>query len=120
MKKTVLVVDDDLLFLELMELTFENMGFTMLEATRVEDAIAQVLTTQVDLITVDLDIPGYSGIDLLDVMREHFSHIPCIVVSGCPADVMKKSCKQLGALGYIEKPCSIASLTEGIQSILAE
>ena len=120
MKKTVLVVDDDLHSLGLLRAIFTNMGYRVLEAADVNEAVVHVLKTRVDLVTLDLSMPGHSGVELLDIMQKEFCETPCIVVSGCPAATMKESCEQLGALGYIEKPFSFAELSECVQSILAD
>ena len=59
-----------------------------------------------DLITVDLKMPGLSGMDFLTRIKGFpmFSHIPVIVVSGVDKSHDRIRCLELGAADYITKP----------------
>ena len=74
---------------------------------------------EIDLVTIDLTLTEYSGLNLLEIMRNEFAGIPCIVISGKPASSMAEKCKKLGALGYVQKPCSMRDLMTLVQSILS-
>jgi CheY-like chemotaxis protein len=75
-----------------------------LEAASGEEALAVLAEHRVDLVLLDLTMPGISGYDVLAELRRRHSEVPVVVVS---ADIQKQAKERvaaLGAIGFIDKP----------------
>jgi two-component system chemotaxis response regulator CheB len=78
-------------------------------ATNGEEGIQKVISLKPDLVTLDLEMPKMDGFTLLRILTTRFS-LPVIVVSALNgADNVFKAL-ELGALDFMAKPCSIASV----------
>ena len=83
---------------------------TCLEATGGEQAL-QILTSQhVDLVLLDLTMPGVSGFDVLAEMRRQNLNSRVIVVSADIQRLAKERVAALGATGFINKPIRMKPL----------
>lgn len=85
-KKTILLVDDDLLSLKLTRLILINKGFTVLEASDGKKAL-EVLnlhkSSDVSLVITDYHMPLVNGLELANSVRSsvHHSNLPLILIS---------------------------------------
>jgi len=82
--RRVLVVDDDDDFRSLMKTQLSNAGYVVLDARDAASAFQIARTVHLDVITVDLLMPGVDGWAFIDRLRqeERLAHIPIVVVSG--------------------------------------
>jgi len=81
-----------------------------LEAASGEEALAVLAVHQVDLVLLDLTMPGISGYDVLAELHKRHSNVPVVVVS---ADIQKQAKARvaaLGAVGFIDKPVRAEAL----------
>ena len=107
MTLTVLLVDDSKSSRTVnFAYLFSVLGADMkcLEAMRGDQAIALLETEQIDLVLLDLTMPGMSGFDVLAEMRTRDMKVPVVVIS---ADVQRQTRERvvaLGAVGFLEKP----------------
>lgn len=112
----LLVVDDDEALRRLIRLELSD-HYEVLDSGEPQHGLALALEHQPDAILLDLRMPRYSGYELLQTYTS-FSHtqkIPVIVVSGEAGAQTKEHCKQLGAVGYFEKPIDFDSLRTYLQ-----
>lgn len=112
----LLVVDDDDALRRLMRLELCD-SYDVLDSGEPQHGLALALEHQPDAILLDLRMPKYSGYELLQTYTS-FSHtqkIPVIVVSGEAGAQTKEHCKQLGAVGYFEKPIDFDALRTYLQ-----
>ena len=100
---TILVVDDDLTFLHLVRGLLERDGHEVVQATDAEGALAAVEHGAPDLIVLDIEMPGMSGLELLSRLRPRVA-APVIVVSGREAESERVLAFDLGADDYVVKP----------------
>ena len=118
--KVLLVEDspDDVTFI-LREL--RNGGFEVSSDTvqTMEDFTQKVRTNNYEVILADYNLPNWSGIEALDVLRKEELEIPVIVVSGALGDVTAVECIKRGATDYVLKD-SLARLGVSIRRALAE
>jgi CheY-like chemotaxis protein len=82
----LLLVDDDPLFRKFASRYLVAAGYVVRVAVDGLDAIRKLRGGPLDLIISDLNMPGMSGFEFLDVVRKRFPQIPVIVISGVPAD----------------------------------
>jgi CheY-like chemotaxis protein len=104
--KRILIVDDDPEVVEVLTRFFERTpaDYEVQAVTNGEDALAALLLRAPDLVLLDINMPGMSG---LEVMKHIDRHIAVIMITGnvdeAPAEALK-----LGAFAYIPKPFDLA------------
>ena len=114
MNKTVLYVEDSPANMALMKEYFDGLDeLDLLMAVTGEEGVDQALTHKPDLILMDINLPGISGIEALIQLRaiETTRHIPIIAIS---ADAMSNDVRHALDAGfdkYLTKPIKLAELT---------
>lgn len=99
----ILVVDDDPSFVHLVTALLEKEGHEVVSATDGEQALAAVERRPPDLIVLDIEMPGMSGLEVLSRLRPGV-RAPVIVVSGREAESERVLAFDLGADDYVVKP----------------
>jgi DNA-binding response OmpR family regulator len=99
----VLVVDDDPTFLRLVTGLLQRDGHEVLLVSDAESALATMQRRRPELIVLDIEMPGMSGLELLSRLRARVG-VPVIVVSGREAETERVLALDLGADDYVVKP----------------
>ncbi len=119
-KETILVVDDEEDILELIKYNLANEGYNILTALTGEVAIKVAQQSSLDLIVLDLMLPGIDGLEVTKYLKNNEStqEIPIVMVTakGEESDVITGL--ELGANDYISKPFSPKVLVARIRAIL--
>ena len=118
-RKTILAIDDDITVLNSLRTVLEAVYEVSL-AKNTEIARKILDTTGVDLILLDMNMPGTSGMDFLEYVRNddaHY-HIPVIIVSSQGTADIIVEIKKKGAADFVVKPVSPNILREKIRSCL--
>jgi len=85
-RNRVLVADDEPSILDLFDRALETQPCTILKARDGYEALRTLVTTRVDLIFLDIFMPGYSGLDVLYRLRGEGIETPVVVMSGRRSD----------------------------------
>ena len=117
MTTTILVVDDDELNLELAEMIIDaKLGYQVLRATSGRRALEILTQNRVDLILLDVMMPGMDGLQTLQMIRDNpkTKDLPVILLTaaGDTTTVIKGS--KLGIKDYIKKPFDSEDLVDRI------
>ena len=118
---TVLVADDHPLFREAIADALRHMldRVGVLEAGSMTEAIDQVAgASDIDLVLLDLRMPGMSGVKGVRALRRRRPDIPIAVISALDDSMVVQQCFDAGAIGYIPKSLPRASIADAIQTIL--
>ncbi len=120
MKKHILVVEDDEVYLSAISAILSHEGFRVSEASDGESALKMLTENSetADLLITDIRMPGMNGITLIKAVREYGIRIPAIAVSG---DVDRKTAEKLFEIGcgdYLEKPFTRAELLSKISMVM--
>jgi len=83
-----------------------------------EEALEQLRHQEVDLVLVDVALPGMNGIDLVATLHEQYPKLPCLMLSGHTEIGYVRRALAAGAKGYIVKSDPIAILI-AVQHVLA-
>jgi DNA-binding NtrC family response regulator len=117
MKKIkLLIVDDEPFILEEASEALEFEGYDPLTASNVADALKIARDNpDIALILTDLKMPGQSGLDLVEILKQEFNNKLCfIVMSGHGSSDIEDSATMQGS-SFIRKPLDIDELTEIIK-----
>ncbi len=120
LRGTVLVVDDEesVRLVGMQALTM--LGVTALGAADGQAAIELLRnhTGSLDLVLLDLTMPGLSGDETLRRLREIRPDLRAVIMSGFSEGEIMQRCADLGIAGYLPKPFDVASLTAKVQPLL--
>ncbi|MEH2279639.1 MAG: response regulator [Nostoc sp.] len=103
---TLLVVDDNQTNCNLLERQLERRGYTVAVATNGPLALRMLQTMSVDLILLDIIMPGMNGFEVLQQIKHHedWRHIPVIMLSALDEIDSVVRCVEMGAEDYVSKP----------------
>jgi two-component system, NtrC family, response regulator AtoC len=114
----ILVVDDDLTFrLSTAELLRQD-GHLVVAAASGDDALAILAERKVDLILMDLRMPGIDGLGLTEALRKWGEGTPILMISGFGTVDAAVQALQLGADDFLTKPVEPDVLTARVASLL--
>lgn len=99
---------------------FNKEGFSILLAPDGKEALALAEDTQLDLVLLDMDMPGVSGIEVLKKLRsnKHLNHIPIIAMSASEDPHVLGEAQKLGVTGTIPKPIRTQRMLNFIRMML--
>ncbi|MFO7727980.1 MAG: cache domain-containing protein [Desulfonatronovibrio sp.] len=119
-KETILVVDDEEDIRELTREVLEELGYTVQTASSGEEAlnIYQKQGQEIDLIMLDLNMPGMGGYKCLQELLHFDSGVKVIIASGYSAQGHAGKSSTSGARGFISKPYSLRELASKVRETL--
>ncbi|HWC53785.1 MAG TPA: response regulator transcription factor [Chitinophagaceae bacterium] len=117
-KLLILIVDDNMNFVKriisLME-DLKNIGYINV-ATDYNEAVKFIDEEKPDLVLLDINLPGKSGIELLRRIKETGSKSEVIMITNHTDDYYKKLCHDLGAKYFLDKSIEFAMVPDIIGS----
>jgi len=113
--KKILIVDDEPCICDLLENFLTLKGYGVVRAENGTRALSLVEDGDIDLVITDIRMPGMSGIQLLEKIRERNSGIPVLITTGYPTlDTAIESLK-LGVHDYLTKPFELRDIGEKVK-----
>ena len=100
----VLVVDDKEMMRDSVGATLQRAGFGVVSATDGPGALGQIARKRPDAVVSDLKMPGMSGVELLEKIREIDDELPVILMTAFGAVSSAVEAMKLGAFDYLTKP----------------
>ena len=118
--KLVLIVDNSIFIIErLLIILKEVKGIEkIVTATNYEEAVNILEEMKMDIVLLDIQLPGKNGIELLKYIVKNFPAVNIIILSNLVSDYYQKLCLDLGANCFIDKSKDFASIPDVIFSIL--
>lgn len=105
MPECILIADDEPQIRMGATISLRKAGFDTRVAADGEEALAIILgAPAVDLLVLDLKMPGISGIELLDELQKRNIHIPVLVVTGYADSSSLHKLFERGCMDFLEKP----------------
>lgn len=103
--RTILVIEDDLALAEAIAMKLRRDGFVVESMISAEAAITWIGSHMPDLIWLDMLLPGMSGLDFLEYLRQHeeFKKIPVLMVSVSTGPEKMKRAFELNIIDFISK-----------------
>lgn len=120
MTPTILVVEDDPLTAQLLHILLEREGYRALVAANGVEGLEIAWGQPVDLILLDLMLPGLDGFEVLNRLRgdPRTTTVPVVVISAKSQRADKRAAARLGADAYLVKPYSHADLLDTLDALL--
>ena len=101
---TVLLIEDDAALARSLIRVMNAEGYQVVHANSGSAAVEKVMSRSFDAVISDLNLPGASGVDVLNVVRAYDPDVPLVLMTGCPTvDTAIEACS-LGVLEYLVKP----------------
>ena len=114
----LLVVEDDAAIRELLEEELQDAGYTTLGVPSAEEAIALLSHTSVSLVITDVRLPGMTGIQLLQQLRQAGSELGIIVITAFGTIDQAVEALKLGADDFLTKPLDLDAIREAVFRVL--
>jgi Response regulators consisting of a CheY-like receiver domain and a winged-helix DNA-binding domain len=118
-RKKIIIIDDDLSFLESAEEVLKTENFDVIKALNAESGIEALALENPDLILLDVNLPDKNGFEVLRIIKtsKNFSQVPVILITGDMAVHVDKGFSE-GADDCVFKPIDIAKLVTNINRLL--
>lgn len=118
LRREILIVDDDIDYLKLVSKTLSHEGFSVRAFDSGEKAIQAMNDSLPDLLILDVNMPGISGLEILARLRQKLTYVAVIFISAndTPEDVIMGL--DSGADDYIRKPFEVKELISRVRAKL--
>jgi len=111
----VLLVDDERLLLETLKKVLSRRAMEVITADSGEKALELLNNTSIDVIVLDIKMPGMNGLDVLSKIKSGFVNREVILLTGHPTVETAMTGMKQGAFEYMLKPPDVDKLTESIR-----
>jgi two-component system nitrogen regulation response regulator NtrX len=116
MSKKILVIDDEKSILDSLAGILSDEGFIPICVDSAEEGLKLIKTEAVDLILLDIWMPGMDGIEALKQIKEDYPELKVIMISGHGTIETAVQATKIGAYDFIEKPLSYDKIVLAIKN----
>ena len=110
MKRRLLLVDDDEVFLRPLHRTLELKGYEVLPVQSAEEALETLKSEDVDLVLTDRRLPGMDGVELVRQLKTDHPDLAVVVMTAYGSIESAVEAMRLGAEDYLVKPFEVAEM----------
>lgn len=114
----ILLVDDEVEFLDLLAARLRRRKMDVTCAGSGEDALRSLAARPADVVVLDLRMPGMGGVETLRRIGKDHPQVRVIVVTGYTDEVTAQEVLDLGAVDYLLKPIALEDLLRRIRTAL--
>jgi len=118
-QQSILLVDDDTEFLDVLRRRFERRGFRVLTCDAPGGVLEAAHCAGLDVAILDLTLNGLSSLDLVRGLKKLYPALPIIMLSGHSSRESIDSARKAGAQRYLCKPCSLAEIEAAVIEVVA-
>ena len=108
--KNILIIEDDAQNRQIVRLAAEAQSYNLTEATSGDEGLEMARATNPDLILLDINMPGMSGLDVCRKLRAEGSLVPIIMLTAKSDTIDKVVGLEVGADDYVTKPFEVREL----------
>jgi DNA-binding NtrC family response regulator len=112
--REVLIVEDETRLREMLTRAVREMGFTPVGASTAEAALREAESRTFDILILDLNLPGMSGLDMLERLRQSQPDIQVIILTGFGDLDAARHAIRLDVVDFLTKPCALGTLEEAL------
>ena len=122
-KAKIMIVDDEELILRAYKKELAASGYDVMVNTSAQAAIEAIKTQAIDILLVDLVMPGMSGVDMCNIVKKISPETEVVLMSGYIDEMQKSWIEFIKAGGrefFLRKPLAERELTDTMKTILIE
>ena len=118
--ETILLVDDEPMVLEVSRELLESIGYRVYAAGSGQEAITAYMEKreEIGLVILDMIMPGISGGETFDRLREIDPRIKVLLSSGYSIEGQAQEIMDRGCNGFLQKPFRLANLSQKVREML--
>ncbi len=120
MTSRLLIIEDDNNLRQMLELHFEDQGFSVTGVNNCADGLAASAKQPFDLALLDQQLPDGLGIDTLPKLLQRIPGLPVIMMTGQHDLELAIEAIKIGAADFVHKPVSSAALQATVNKVLAQ
>ena len=113
----VMLIDDEVEFLRSMRTVLERRNMEVITADSGERGLALLSEGLVDVVILDIKMPGMDGLEVLKLIRESYASVQVIMLTGHPSLEGAMEAIKLGANEYLKKPPDLPELVATIRHL---
>ena len=117
-RKKILVVDDEVDFIEVIKLRLESNDYEVITAYNGEDALKRIKEEEITAVLLDILMPGIDGLEVLKRIRKVDENLPVYMITAFSTEERFKAANRLGASGFIVKTDDLDKQIKSITSAL--
>jgi DNA-binding response OmpR family regulator len=111
----VLLVDDEEDFVEMLSLRLQELGEKVAAAYSGQEGLDILTSTPIDVVILDIKMPGMDGIETLREIKKQFPLVEVIMLTGHGSTETAVQGMKLGAFDYLMKPADFRDLSEKLE-----
>lgn len=121
-KKKILIVDDEPDLLTALQIRLELMNLEVVKAATAKEALEKINAEKLDLAILDINLPGLSGIDICEILKNDpkTAHIPVIFLTAASDMHTEFHAKNAGGFAFLTKPLDPAKFQAQLQEALSK
>lgn len=118
-KKNILVIDDEAIFLNLLQSFFESMDYDVTVSLSGQHILKLLFEKRFDAVLLDVWMVDKSGVEVLKEINKVNPNLPVILMTGYTASSLENSLKDLDVSGFITKPFKLSEIGELVEQVIA-
>jgi DNA-binding NtrC family response regulator len=116
----ILIVDDEIAFANTLAQRLQMRGLKVGIAYDGEQALSKLKEDELDVIVLDLKMPGMGGMEVLQEIKKAYPNIQVIMLTGHGTDKDEEQARKLGGFDFLNKPVDIDTLEQKIKAAFKE
>ncbi len=113
----VLVIEDDPEIVDLLEIHLKDLSCDLIKSSSGEDGLKVVKSKPLDLVILDVMLPGIDGMEVCRRIRSEQIHVPVLMLTAKSEEIDKVLGLEIGADDYLTKPFSIREFIARVKAI---
>lgn len=113
----VLVIEDDPEIVDLLEIHLKDLSCDLIKTYSGEDGLAAIKSNPLDLVILDVMLPGIDGIEVCRRIRSEQFNVPVLMLTAKSEEIDKVLGLEIGADDYLTKPFSIREFIARVKAI---
>ena len=120
MSKTILVIDDERNMRWVLEQALEKAGYDVVTAVDGQNGLSAFVRNAVDLVLLDLKMPGQDGLSVLRALRQRSADVPMILMTAYATVPTAIEALKIGATDYIRKPFDLETVLTKVHDAIVK
>jgi DNA-binding NtrC family response regulator len=116
--KSVMVIDDELGYRQMLELDLNRQGYRVVTAGGGAEALSLLEKDRVDIVVTDMKMPKMSGLDTMTAIRKKFPDLPIVLMTGYAVEDMLTKAMQFKRTASLRKPFNMTDLNKAVKELL--